>query len=487
MSRFNAKKLARAPVRNASGKPAYKRSPEVELTSLLLSSFVSDTYYQSAQEALQRLVDLVDANKPAFAAKAALFARTIMNMRSASHVVAAALARHAFPNKAAFYHSLVVRPDDITETLAAYALLNPRTPRPTFNNAMKRGFGRALSAMNAYQLAKYRAGGSSFKLVDAVNICHPRSTEALAALVAGTLAPADTWEVALTQAGQTGSSKAEAWASLVAEGKLGHMALLRNLRNIMTHAPAAVPAALKQLLAGVGKARVFPYRYAVAGDAIADLPGSDAVYTALSQCIDKACLDLPALPGRTLVACDNSGSMVGSYNYSRHNSGHKGDSPARKAAIFGAALALTSPSELVVFSSTCKRVPVVAKTLASILAQQILASIQPASTNFQSVIDYAARADQPFDRIIFLTDGEANIGAGTAQRYLNDKFGQTCGCTSKAAPKIFLFDLAGQNTSQFTEDRVFLLSGLSEQALKLIGYLEQDRNLLVNLINEVTF
>ncbi len=68
-------------------------------------------------------------------------------------------------------------------------------------------------------------------LVDAVNLVHPPHTEALGALIDGTLAPAETWETKLTQAGQTDGSKSEAWAQLVRTRKLGYFALLRNLRN----------------------------------------------------------------------------------------------------------------------------------------------------------------------------------------------------------------------------------------------------------------
>jgi hypothetical protein len=45
-----------------------------------------------------------------------------------------------------------------------------------------------------------RAGGEALKLVDAVNLLHPRHTEALKALMAGTLKSADTWESAISAA-----------------------------------------------------------------------------------------------------------------------------------------------------------------------------------------------------------------------------------------------------------------------------------------------
>lgn len=71
-----------------------------------------------------------------------------------------------------------------------------RTP-----NASKKGLGQASAEFDTYQLAKYRRQGT-FPLVDLVNLVHPPHSEPLAQLVKGTLAPADTWETKLTQAGQ---------------------------------------------------------------------------------------------------------------------------------------------------------------------------------------------------------------------------------------------------------------------------------------------
>jgi 60 kDa SS-A/Ro ribonucleoprotein len=76
--------------------------------------------------------------------------------------------------------------------------------------------------------------------VDVVNLVHPPHTEALKKLVDGTLAPAETWEIKLTQAGVVADSedavtelKKEAWEKLLRSRKLGYFALLRNLRNIL--------------------------------------------------------------------------------------------------------------------------------------------------------------------------------------------------------------------------------------------------------------
>lgn len=472
MPRFNPPRPSGPPARNHHNTPAYTRSAHSEFLSLLLSTFLKPTFYQSAANQATRLFELASQVGPDFAAKAAIFARRYFGMRSATHLVGAALASHRFITKRAFYKALVERPDDITETLALYAQLNPRPgKRATFPNAMKRGFADALSTFSAYQLAKYRGGSRALSLQDAVNLCHPKSTPQLAALMTNTLEPADTWEVALTQAGSDPAAKTAAWTSLLEREALGHMALLRNLRNISQHAPSMLPLALSQLEAGVGKTLLFPYRYLVAGDQFSPTdPSATPIHQSLARCLDQAVLKLEPLPGRTAIAVDVSGSM---------RWGAPSDSPARKACLFGSALALTNPNSiLLTFATTATAHQVIPGTPASVLTSLLL-NQAGGSTNFRSI--FRALGSTPVDRIIILSDGEANSAPQAAQTYLNNYR-----AASGASPKLFFFDLTGQSTAQFPDSSIYLMSGLSDKALDLIRYLDQDRSLLINLISSIS-
>ena len=71
------------------------------------------------------------------------------------------------------------------------------------------------------------------KLRDVLFLCHAKpKDEAQDAtwkqLIGGTLPTPDTWEVALS----SGADKKATWERLIAEKKLGALALLRNLRKI---------------------------------------------------------------------------------------------------------------------------------------------------------------------------------------------------------------------------------------------------------------
>ncbi len=207
MMKFNTqlKQKLQRKTRNLAGGQAFGESQKLELVSILLTSFLEDKFYRSGDATVKRLRDLIRqiADKQ-FVAKAALYARNDAGMRSVSHLVAGDLARQV---KGAewtkrFFDRVARRPDDVLEVLACYMALHGK-PLP---NSLKKGLGRALARFDAYQLAKYRRGGAEIKLVDAVNLVHPPHSEALGALVNGTLAPAETWETKLTQAGQSAES-----------------------------------------------------------------------------------------------------------------------------------------------------------------------------------------------------------------------------------------------------------------------------------------
>jgi 60 kDa SS-A/Ro ribonucleoprotein len=91
---------------------------------------------------------------------------------------------------------------------------------------------------------------------------------------------AETWEARLTQAGDAVNAKARAWAELVRSRRLGYLALLRNVRNILTHAPEVAGELADQLADGpaVRRALVFPFQFLSAVDALQEgnLPGVGA-------------------------------------------------------------------------------------------------------------------------------------------------------------------------------------------------------------------
>jgi len=242
LSALSRKASNQPDTRNLAGGRAYAQSPKLELVSTLLTTFLKDEFYRTEKQTMARIQELiVKVNDPLFVAKAAVYVRQAHGMRSVSHLVAGELARQV---KGAdwtrsFFNAVVRRPDDVLEILGYYLGTYGR-PIP---NSLKKGLDLALSRFDEYQLSKYRREHADFKLVDAVNLLRPKATEPLGRLVRGELAAPGTWETRLTQAGDSdehenlAAAKKAAWTELLQGRKLGYLALLRNLRNLLTQAP----------------------------------------------------------------------------------------------------------------------------------------------------------------------------------------------------------------------------------------------------------
>src|SRR3972149_7644505 len=134
MGRFNFKTEG-TKITNVAGGLSFSQSPELELVSILLTSFANDTFYKSADDTFARLISLIIDCDKEFVAKAAVYARKQFGMRSISHVVASELAVHLKGKEWAkkFYSAIVHRPDDMGEILSYHVSKNGKIP-----NSMKK-------------------------------------------------------------------------------------------------------------------------------------------------------------------------------------------------------------------------------------------------------------------------------------------------------------------------------------------------------------
>lgn len=477
--KFNTllKRASRGNTTNFAGGRAFSQSAKEELVSILLTSTLSDQFYRSADATVARVKELVAATEDkAFVGKAAIYARTKAGMRSVSHLVAAELA-HSVKGAAwtkRFFDRVVHRADDVLEILACYIAAYER-PIP---NSLKKGLGAALARFDEYQLAKYRRDSAELKLVDAINLVHPPHSEPLRKLVRGELAPAETWETKLTQAGakategasedEVAELKSAAWDELIASRKLGYFALLRNLRNILAQAPQCVDAALAMLVDErlIAKSLVLPFRYLTALDAVkeSNLPRAGDALVALSDAADKSLANVPRFDGRTLVALDCSGSMIGR--------------PLQVGSLFAAVLAKANTSaDIVLFSDDAKFITVNRRDSTLTIAREIAARAAAAGTNFHAIFQVAKAA---YDRIVILSDMQGWIGHN-APTATFEAYKQRTG----ADPRVFSFDLAGYGTLQFPARNVYCLAGFSDKALQTMRFLEEDKNALVHQIEAI--
>lgn len=460
MAHFNEKK--ETGVTNLAGGRAYKESKELQLVSLLLTSFGEDKTYRKAEDTFAHLDALIQDCDKLFCAKAIVYARREFGMRTITHYAASVLAKYIGGEAWAknFFERIIYRPDDMTEIVACHFARKQK-----LSNAMKKGFADALGKFTDYQLAKYRSEGSAVKLVDVVNLVHPVQTEknngAIEKLVNGELKSFDTWEVELSAAGSDAEAKKNVWRNLISENKLGYFALLRNLRNII----GLGDAELKNLALGalvnpdaIHKSLVLPFRFSTAYKELSTIDAK--AMSAISRACEIACDNVPKMDGKTLVALDVSGSM---------------SSVADIAALFTAVLVKTNDCDVITFSYDAEYKFINPDD--SLMTIQRGLRFADGGTNFISVFQ---RANKKYDRIVLLSDMQAWISGAwhdspsAAYNEYKRRFNPDC--------KMYSIDLAGYGTLQVPEKDVYCLAGFSEKVFDLMKYLEEDKNALLNTI-----
>lgn len=429
---------------------------------------MKDKFYESAQEEQERFMDLLSKTDPLFAAKAAIFARHKFGMRSITHLTAAYIAKTVKGSNWArgFFERIVKRPDDALEILGAYKNINGSLhPIP---NALKRGLSRALSKYSEYQIAKYKASSKDIKMVDAINLLHV-SSEAIGKLITGNLKSPDTWEVAISKAG---SESEKEWSRLIIEEKLGYFALLRNIRNIISKVKDEnVLRTFFYQLTDENKIKnslVFPFRYLSAIKAIYCETGraSTEARQAISMALDKCLGNLPDLGGETLVAVDCSGSMTcGKWNDSI--------SYDETASLFAAALCKKSLADIIMFDSVARYLPI--NPSDSVLGIYQSMDFHGGPTDFSSIF---RQANRKYDRIIIISDMQSWIG-DTEKAFLEYKK------TFKCSPHLYCWDVTGYGDTQFPENKVYNVSGISDKVFEIIPLLETNRYALISEINSV--
>ncbi|WP_236612942.1 TROVE domain-containing protein [Cesiribacter andamanensis] len=300
----------------------------------MVTASLSDTFYEGADKRLERIRTLIALNEPLFVAKLAVYARTQMHLRSIPLVLVVELAKlHRGDSLVSRTVAAVVqRADEITELLAYYQLSNGRSGTKKLNRLSKqlqKGLAMAFAKFDEYQFAKYNRDGA-VKLRDALFLVHPASTsESQQALwdkiAANALATPYTWETELSALGQQSYASAEAkaaafrakWEELIDSGKLGYMALLRNLRNILetevsgTHVQKVCAYLANER--AVANSKQLPFRFLAAYREILQLQSgfTSQVLTALEDAVQLSSRNLQGFGDETkvVVACDVSGSM----------------------------------------------------------------------------------------------------------------------------------------------------------------------------------
>src|SRR6185369_14736806 len=302
MARLNILKigpLAFGP-RTYEGAPARHISPELQLRRSVLACMLWESqFYEDGMEIAARIRELVPKVEASKVAALAIEAREKMKLRHAPLLLVREMARLTSHRVLVgeTLERVIQRADELAEFLAIY-WSDGRVP---LSKQVKKGLASAFVKFDEYALAKYNRPGS-IKLRDVLFLTHAKPRDEAQdglwrRLVDGELVTPDTWEVALS----AGGNKRETWEQLLAERKLGALALLRNLRNMQI---AGVDESLvRGSLRAMKTDRVLPFRFIAAARYAPQW--EEALEQAMFSCVEGAA----KLKGKTVLLVDVSGSM----------------------------------------------------------------------------------------------------------------------------------------------------------------------------------
>ncbi len=500
--KFNIFKKKVQAIKNYEGGVAYKMSEEEELYTAVVTTGLNNSFYESDNERLKRIIELVGKCNPEFVAKLAVYTRSKMNLRSVSLVLMVELAKvHSGDSVVSKgINGVIRRADEITELLAYYQMSNKRTGVKKLNKLSKqvqKGIAMAFNKFDEYQFAKYNRK-TEIELRDALFITHPKATNEIQQVIFNKIANNNldvpyTWETELSALGQLKikdeSQRKEAvcqkWEELIESKKLGYMALLRNLRNIieaevsMRHVYMVCDIISSERQ--VSRSRQLPFRFLSAYRELKNLT-SAAVSPILDALEDAVLFSASNIKGfdynsSVVIACDVSGSM------------QKAISPRSKVLLYDIGLMLgmmmQNRCKNVVsgmFGNTWKIINMPKRSILSNVDEYYKREGEVGySTNGHLVIKDLISRKQKVDKVMIFTDTQMwNSTRATAS------FESTWNSyKSHVAPnaKLYLFDLAGygQIPINMKKNDVYLIAGWSDKLFEILAAIENGSSAVAEI------
>jgi len=481
---------------NVAGFAAYSRNDfKMDVASVVLNTMLNgDNFYESEAERIKRIEGLVADNSDngEFLAKAMVYTRNEGNLRSVSHLMGTLLAENVKGTsflKPALFKSMV-RPDDATEMVA---LWNSRNPGKMIPNSLRKAVKLSLeNRWDAYQLKKY-FGNGAVKVSNLVNIAHPSPKDdaqrtTFKQALEGTLPAIATAQT--VNAGTTGEDRAQAYGAMLVERKLGYMAALKNIKNILeSGANQETVDALVALLENeklVLKSRLLPFRFTQAYG-IVDAMSMDRIkqkriLKAIEQGFIYSSKNIPIVEDGESVALllDESGSMGswGSDPIDAMNPFNIG-----KTLMASMLCGLDKDKTLGYFwADNAREVSVDGSPMEFIKRNKT----QGGGTNLGQAISMLIKTKTFVDKLVVFTDMQQNsIGGWRQEKDFNSMVNDYRKINPKV--KVLFWNLAGYGggTPMKLNSGVLEVSGFSDNMLKIIPKMWIDKNALIKEIEAI--
>lgn len=299
MAKTNTK-TPRRPIRTHEGGPAVHVTTEEQLRRSVNACLLwEDTFYEDGESIAERIINLATNVDEGFLHFLAKEVRQEHGIRHASLLLAVAAIKAGHRSAGETVNAVVQRADELAEIVSIYWLINGG--RSMLPRQLRKGLNMAFNRFDGYQLAKY-ANRGDIKLRDVMFLSHPKpKTPEQAALFKGladkTLNAPDTWEVGLS----AGEDKKAVFERLLRESKLGGLATLRNLRNMVE--AGVNPEQIENRIDTMNVKGILPFQF------IAAAKHGPMFEKHLDAAMLRSLIAMDQLGGWTAVLIDVSGSM----------------------------------------------------------------------------------------------------------------------------------------------------------------------------------
>lgn len=477
---------------NAAGFDSFSRDFKKEVASIVLNSMVNgDSYYQTETERLASIEKIISANvdEAEFLAKAMVYARTEGNLRSVAHYMAGMLIENVKGStflKPAI-SQMMIRPDDATETVALWNSRNKKSIPNALRKAIK---GSLENRWDAYQMKKY-FGNGKVKVSNLVNICHPTPKDEAQRLMFKQVLENTLPNIATAQtvnAGSTGEARAQNYSAMLKERKLGYMALLKNLKNMLE---AGVDdetvdnmCALLRNKNAVLKSRVLPFRFTQAYTMVdgmsIDRFKSQKLLKAIEDGFILSAGNIGIASGTEKVAIllDESGSMGG------WGGVEDSKTPFTVGKTLMASMLAGLDKENVVgylWADSARRVNVDKGPMTFIKETKT----QGGGTDLGGAISDLIKTKTVVDKLVIFTDMQEN----QISNYGGKKFSESLKDYRKINPnvKVLFWNLEGygKGTPMKLSHDVLEVSGFSDKILQVISKMWKDKDALIHEIEAI--
>lgn len=487
MSTLNKKPVATRVVTPApkmglsgNGNLQYVKSYKLMLVEIATSVlYGKDQFYNSADQlstnAIKAINVLVSHNELDYVANTCLFARKVMDMRTYPIVIAVQFAKalrtydKSYSLLRTLIRDVITRADELSE-LYAYALtvFGSKKAVPL---AIKKGVADAFNKFDEYALGKYNSKNKAVTLKDLLRIVHPVPVDEVhsqlfSKIMTDTVATPYTWETEFSRNGQLHvreqKTKNQIWNELFNSGKLGYMALLRNLRNIETECDSTFIKRVAERIQNedqVARSKQFPYAFLTALENVTN----GVLRQALNIALMHSCSNIPNLGNKICIIFDKSGSM-GSF---------ESKSAMQSAGIFASAIIRShQDSDTIHFCTfaSSAHLNTDARPLNTFESVKAYVSNKNVggSTQFNTALQ--STRGQDYDAVFVLSDGDVN----------QTSLSQANNAWPKATKVIFNFN--GSPTTPFKEGNSVFLTGLSGKIFQYLKFLKSI-NGIVDLID----